>query len=226
MKIFSIIIVLSLTACTYGQKLNQVSFSYDGNLAYFTFITDQGVLLRISKDGELKEWGTEQASMRINNYYATQLQPYPGRVEYYGPETDSAYRGKVKSIGTCAITYYAHYELKIRVGKLRSLGRMMVDYYDNFAQASLQGNVKSFGDLAVDYYSSPTDNEAFRGKLKLIGSTRINYHSSFDDRDIRGKIKSIGPVNYSWYTSLDINRSGLKNDMYRTNINGVMYILR
>src|SRR5688572_18225231 len=92
---------------TWSQRLSQISFSGASTLSYFTFVTDQNVLVRVSDDGQLMEWGSEVQSQRSNNYYAPELQPFLGRVDYYGPETvDSTLRGKVKSIGTCSITYY------------------------------------------------------------------------------------------------------------------------
>lgn len=218
--------ILLLSGSVYSQQLSQVTFSYDGRLSYFTIVTDQKVLIRISEDGQLLEYGNEEASLRNGNYYNPNLQPYMGRVENYGNETDSALRGKVKYIGTAAISWYAQYEMKIKVGKLKSLGRLMIDYYDNMADKNLQGKIKSLGNITFDYYYSTADNEAYRGKLKSISNTAITYYTSFDDRQVKGKIKSIGPVSYTWYTSFDLNRSGLKTGNYRSLINGVTYIIR
>ena len=225
-KVLSTMMLLLLCAFTYAQQLNQVTFSYDGNLSYFTIKTEQGVLIRISPDGQLLEYGTEEASLRNNNYYNPNLQPYLGRVENYGNEADSELRGKVKYIGATSINWYAQYEIKIKVGRLKSIGRLMIDYYDNIADKNLQGKIKSLGNLTFDYYYSMADNEAFRGRIKSISNTAITYYSSYDDRQVRGKIKSIGPLSYSWYTSFDLNRSGLKTGSYRSIISGVTYILQ
>lgn len=226
MKTFFTIVILLFAITTFSQQLSQVSFSIDGRLLYFTISTDDGVLLRVSPEGQLKEWGTEEASLYNNNYYAPNLRPYLGRIEYFGDEADSALRGKVKYIGSTAISWYAQYEVAIKVGRLKLVNNILTDYYDNFSVPGLQGKLKSIGDQAFDYYSLPSDDEAFRGKLKSINNLPVTYFSSFDDRQLRGKIKSIGSVAYDWYTSYDLNRSGLKTGLYRNQINGITFIIR
>ena len=39
-----------------AQQLRQITFSGASTLSYFSFITDQGVLIRVSEDGHLMEW--------------------------------------------------------------------------------------------------------------------------------------------------------------------------
>lgn len=225
-KFFSATTVLLFSIWTYSQQLSQVTFSGGATLSYFTFITDQDVLIRISEDGKLMEWGTELRSERNNNYYAPRLQPFPGRVDYYGTEADTVIRGKVKSIGTCMLTYYGAYENDAKPGKLKSIGAVGLDYYTRFENAAFKGKLRFAGNLVLEYYPS-LENEAFRGKLKAVGNTRIVYHSTFDDKLIQGKVKSIGMVAYNWGTSLDARYKGsLKSGLYRQNINGVTYILR
>lgn len=226
MKTILTIAVLLCGTSVYSQQLSQVTFSYNGDLLYFTLTNEQGVLIRISPEGQLLEYGSEEASLRNSNYYNPNLLPYPGRVEIYSNQPDSTINDKVKSIGTSSIRWYAQYETKFKVGKLQAVGRTRIDYYDNFADKSLQGKIKSFDNQTVDYYASLADNDAYRGKLKSVGNTAITYYSSFEDRAIRGKLKSIGPVAYTWYTSFDINRSGLKSGLYRNVINGITYIMR
>ncbi|CAN5745640.1 hypothetical protein BH10BAC3_BH10BAC3_09160 [soil metagenome] len=226
MKSFLVIAVLLFGAGVHAQQLSQVTFSYYGDLLYFTFMNEQGVLIRVSPDGQLLEYGSEEASLRNSNYYNPKLMPYPGRVEMYNNPGDSASYGKVKNIGFTSLRWYAQFETKFKAGKLQAVGRTRIDYYDNFADKSLQGKIKNIDNQTVDYYASLSDNDAYRGKLKAVGTTAITYYSSFDDRAIRGKLKSIGPTNFSWYTSFDINRSGLKSGLYRTLINGVTYVMR
>ena len=225
-KIFTTITFLFLAVCMHAQQLNQVTFSNASNLSYFSFLVDQTVLVRITPDGKVLEWGTEMLSDR-GNFYAPKLQPYLGRVEYYGQEVDSAFKGKVKSVGTCYLAYYGHYEAPEKVGKLRSVGNFQMDYYNNFDNAAYKGKLKLIGGDEILYYSS-VDDEAYRGKLKSIGSTMITYYSTFDDRMIKGKIKSIGSVVYNWYTSFDKAGLGgsLKSGLYRQNIGSITYILR
>ena len=227
-KFFSTLPVLLLAVCTYSQKLSQVNFSGATTLSYFSFLTDQDVYIRISPEGKIMEYGMEFKSERNSNYYAPKLQPFMGRIEYYGPETtDSTYKGKVKSIGTCGLTYYGSYEKDDKPGKLKSIGSVGLDYYTQFENAAFKGKIRFAGTMVLEYYPS-LENEAFRGKLKSVGNTVIKYHSTFDDKLIRGKIKSIGSVAYNWGTSLDpIGQKGaLKSGSYRAIINGVTYIIQ
>lgn len=225
-KFFTAIPFLLLATCTYSQQLSQVTFSGGANLEYISFLTDQNVLIRITEDGKMIEWGIEVMSNRYN-YYALRLQPFMGRVEYYGPESDSVFRGKLKSIGTCSLTYYGSYEKEEKSGKLRSVGTIIFDYYTNFDDKTLKGRIRFAGNLELNFYTS-FDDEAFRGKLRSIGNTSITYYSMFNDKLIRGKIKSIGLVAYTWYTSFDQTefRGSLKSGSYRQYIGGVTYILR
>ncbi len=216
---------LASLSISFAQQLGQVTFKGGSQLSYFSFITNQDVLIRVSADGKVLEWGNEMQSFRNNNYYDPKLHPYLGRVEYYGVGSDSAFTGKVKSIGTCVLTYYNHYETATRAGKLKTIGSITLDYYDNYFNTEVQGKLRFIDNLQLEYYSA-YDDMAFRNNLKSIGKTQIVYHSSFDDRLIKGKIKSIGPALFSWYTSTDLNRHGLKSGVYRTNINGVTFILQ
>lgn len=226
-KTLSVFIFLVFAKAVLSQELAQVSFSGGSSLTYLSLLTDGNVQIRISPDGKILEWGTEEQSLHGGNYYAPRLQPYPGRVDYYGPEADSVSRGKVKTIGSSVVTYFSAYETAERVGKIRSVGRLFFDYYSTYDNKLFQGKIKSIGNLSLGYYSAFED-EALRGKLKSVGNTQISYYSSFDDKMIRGKIKSIGGTNYSWYTSLDRQGFGgsLKSGPFRQNIGGVVYIVQ
>jgi hypothetical protein len=228
MKKFPIVIsFLFLAAGTYSQELNQVTFSGGTKLSYLSLLTDRIVLIRISEDGKILEWGLEEQSFRNNNYYAPKLQPYLGRVEYYGPEADSVSRGKVKSVGSAYITYYGNYETESKIGKIKTIGVLIFDYYSQYDSKDFRGKIRYIGNLELSYYSS-FDIGSYTGNLKSIGSTAITYYSSFDDKMIRGKLKSIGPFNYSWYTSLDMPGygGGLKSGALRQNIGSITYILQ
>jgi len=228
MKKFLIIIpVLLLAVCTWSQKLSQATFSGAATLNSFSFLTDQDVLIRISPDGKLIDYGMEMMSERNNNYYAPKLQPFMGRIDYYTQDADSVYRGKVKSIGTCVLTYYGAYEKDDKPGKIKSIGSVQLDYYTQFENAAFKGKLRFAGTVVLEYYAS-LENEAIRGKLKSVSNTVIKYHSTFDDKLIQGKIKSIGSVAYNWGTSLDPRgqKGALKTGSYRQIINGVTYILR
>lgn len=226
-KLLSVLIFFVFAKASFSQELAQVSFSGGSSLTYFSMLTDGNVLIRITPDGKIMDWGTEVQSMYGGNYYAPQLQTYPGRVDYYGPEADSVSRGKVKSIGSSVITYFGAYETPDKIGKIRSVGRQFFEYFSTYDNKLFQGKIKMIGSLSLTYYSAFED-EAIRGKLKSIGSTMISYYSSFDDKLIRGKLKSIGGTSYSWYTSLDRQGFGgsLKSGPFRQNIGGVVYIVQ
>lgn len=224
---FSILLLVTISNIATAQQLSQAGFSGASTLSYFSFLTDQDVLIRVSEDGRLLEWGTELRSERNSNYYAPKLQPFMGRVDYYGSESDTAFKGKVKNIGTCMITYYGPLEIPGKAGKLKTIGRINLDYYTHYDNVALKGKIRFIGTQVLEYYSS-VENEAFRGKLKSIGTTPITYFSSFDDKMLRGKIKSIGTLVLQWYNSLDRRGFGgsLKTGQYRPNVNGIIYILR
>lgn len=220
-----ITLTLFLAARCDSQQLSQVTFSNGSNFAYFGFTTDQGVLIRMSDDGKILEWGTEVLSDR-GNFYSRKLQPFMGRIEYYGPQDDSVFRGKVKSIGTCFFTYYDAFQVKTKVGKLRTIGNQNLDYFEEYEDKTLRGKLKTVGALSIDYYRS-YENESIRGKLKLIGSLPITYYSAFDDRLNAGKLKAVGSVQYQWYGLGDKPgmQGALKTNSYRQVITGITFIL-
>ena len=224
-KLFTAIALLLFINSAFSQKLSQVTFSGGITFSYFAFVTDQGILLRVTDEGKLLEWGTELLSDR-GNYYDPKLQPYLGRIDYYGQEADSAFRGKVRSIGTCTFTYYGHLDEVTKVGKLKSIGTLLLDYYSNFDNAAYKGKLRFIGSSVVEYYSS-VDDEAYRGKLKTIGNNPITWYSTFDDKLLKGKLKRIGSVPFEWYASFDKTelRGALKSGLYRQTIGGVTYIL-
>ena len=223
--LLTIVFILFSVVFSYGQQLGQVTFNNGSTLAYFSFITEQGVLVRVSAEGKILEWGTEVLADHYD-FYARKLQPFMGRVEYYGTQDDSVFRGKVKSIGTCFFTYYDTFQVKTKIGKLRSIGNQYLDYFEGYEDKMLQGRLKTVGALAIDYYRS-YENESCRGKLKSVGSLPVTYYSVFDDRVNAGKLKSIGSVNYLWYSLGDRTemRGALKSRNYRQVISGVTYIL-
>jgi len=225
-RLFAAITLLLLINSASSQKLSQVTISGGTTFSYFSFLTNQGILLRITDEGKLTEWGTELLSDR-GNYYDPKLQPYLGRIEYYGQEADSAFRGKVRTIGTCNFTYYGHLDEVTKVGKLKSVGTLLLDYYSNFDNAAYKGKLRFIGSLVIEYYSL-VDDEAYRGKLKSIGGSPITWYSTFDDKMLKGKLKRVGSVPFEWYSSFDKTelRGALKSGVYRQTIGGITYILR
>lgn len=224
------LLLISLTCLIsfqgFSQSLYQVIFNNGESVKAFSFLTDQGIVIRLSEEGKLLEWGVEPDLKRYN-YMPGQLDPYMGRVDYYGAEADSISRGKVKSIGTTMFSYYGAFEQADKVGKIRSLGAVQLDYYNNYDNAAFKGKLRSANNQQFTYYSS-FDNEMIKGKLKSVNNTPIVYYSSFDDKLVRGKVKSIGSFSYSWYSSFDRReyQGNLKAGSFSQYINGITYLLR
>src|SRR5687767_4467746 len=90
-------LLLCFVTCNFyafTQQLHQVAFSNGESFKSFSFLTDQGIIIRISDDGKLLQWGTEMDNRKL--YYTPgKLDEYMGRVDYYGTEADSIFRGKV-----------------------------------------------------------------------------------------------------------------------------------
>jgi hypothetical protein len=223
-KLFAILFLLVFVYNGFSQKLSGVNFQNGAKLSFFSFTTEQGAVIRVSEDGKILEWGTEVLSER-GNYYAPKLQPFNVRTETFDSQSDSAYRNKIKSIGTTYITYYSALDEEMKRGKLKTIGSLQFDYYSKYDEKSLQGKLKMAGTLLLEYYRQ-YENEAFRGKLKSIGSVPITYYSAFDDRYNAGKLKTIGVANYTWYSEIDQARGALKSNNYRQTISGITYILR
>lgn len=222
-RIGLLISFLFVATGTYSQELTHVTFSGGATLSSFSFRTDQEIIIRISDDGKVLEWGTDPGPGRYY-YDPRKLQTYLGRVEYFGQEYDSVFRGKVKSIGTCTFTYYDKYETATKIGKLKTIGRVAVDYYDNYEDVAYKGKLRFAGSILFSYYSS-FENEAFRGKLKSVNNNSITYYSTFDDKAIKGKIKSIGGFEYIWYSSYDRYQGGLRSGSVTQIINGITYTI-
>ena len=222
-RIALLISLLFIAAGAYSQELSHVTFSGGATLSFFSFRTDQDIIIRISEDGKVLEWGTDPGPGRYY-YDPRKLQPYLGRVEYFGQEYDSVFRGKVKSIGTCKFTYYDKYETAAKMGKLKTIGRIAVDYYDNYEDAAYKGKLKFAGTVLFSYYTS-FENEAFRGKLKSVNNNSITYYSTFDEKASIGKLKSIGSFEFTWYPSYDRYRGGLKSGSVTQVLNNITYTI-
>jgi len=209
----------------HSQTLKFINFSGGAGFSSLSFITNQKIIIKISQDGKVIEWGNE---MEPGRFYTEpgKLQPYMGRVEYYEKQFDSMLNGKVKNIGITSITYYGSTENPALVGKVKSIGNVLFNYYLDQENESVRGKLKTAGFKDFAYYYSH-ENEAYRGKLKSIGNNQVTYYSTFDDKSIRGKLKSIGSATFTWYTSLDRPgyQGGLKSGRQYQMIEGVTYII-
>jgi hypothetical protein len=219
------VVLLLITGKIYSQQLSQVTFNQASSFSWFSLAVNQSILIRISDDGKILEYGTEQVSNYNRNYIAPKLLPYAGAIDYYQHEPDSILNGKIKNIGSCYFTYYGSGDYPEKVGKIKTAGNLLFDYNRKYEDALTGGKIKSIGPDAITYYTS-FDNEALKGKLKSVGTTSIQYYSSFDDPALKGKLKSIGSYRYEWST---VSSSGgfvtiLKTGMQRQLINGITYI--
>ena len=208
-----------------SQTLKFVSFSQGSEFLSFAYMTNQKIIIKISQDGNILEWGIEQEPGRFYSEPA-KLQPYMGRIEYYEKQFDTILNGKIKSIGVTSMTYYGSTENSALVGKVKSVGNVFFNYYIDAANETVRGKIKSAGQKEITFYNT-YDNEAYRGKIKSIGSTQITYYSSFDDKAIKGRLKSIGSSTYTWYTSLDRQgyQGSLKSGKQYQMVEGVNYII-
>lgn len=224
-KHYLLIIVSFLFFNCSAQQLSQVGFSQASDFSWFSLLTNQNILIRIADDGKILEYGTEESSRYNRNYFAPQLLPYSGVVNYYQHEPDSLLNGKIKNIGTCFFTYYGSKDYPEKSGKIKSAGNLLFEYYRQYEDALTAGKIKRIGTNTIAYFTS-FDDEALKGKLKTVGTTSIAYYSSFDNASLKGKLKSIGSFHFNWAITSNGREfiSYLKTGNQRELINGILYI--
>ena len=224
-KIAFLFLVILLRGVLFAQSLSHVILAGGSNLTAFYFNTDQQVIIKITPDGRVQEWGTLITPERLG-YYQGKLDPYIGRVDYYTTDADAAINGKVKSIGTFTITYYGSGYPIAQKGKIKSIGSQVFDYYPDYDNDSYKGKLKTAGAVAFNYYAS-FDNENFRGKLKSVSNTTITYYAAFEDKLNKGKLKSIGGFSYNWYNEFDRKeyQGAIKTGATVQKVNGIIYAI-
>jgi hypothetical protein len=223
-KHYLIVALLFFFSNCYAQQLSQVSFTQATDFLWFSLLTSQNVLIRVSAYGSILEYGTEQVSIYNPNQIAAKL-IFTGAVSYYQQDPDSILNGKIKAIGTCYFTYYGSKDYPELAGKIRSAGNLFFDYYRNYEDALNAGKLKSIGSNNISYFDQ-FQNEAYRGKLKQVGNTFIAYYSSFGNPLLKGKLKSIGTYQYEWASTTTMQGFVyyLKTGTPRQLINGILYI--
>jgi hypothetical protein len=223
-KIFLLLSLIFIGSMSFSQNLSRVTITESGNIEKLSFGLRENVLLNISKEGNIIDWGIERYAGQTFERNPGRLDPYQGRVEYYNESENEAFRGKVKSIGGIIITYYASFDMETMAGKVKSVGPNKFEYYQKFENDAYKGNIKTAGTTNFTWYSS-YDNAAFSGKPKSIGQSAIGYYTNMDDVAFRGKIKNIGTSNYSYYSSVDQKefRGRLRNGNNLQVINGVKF---
>jgi hypothetical protein len=226
-KLFFITALTTIVSSAFAQQLAQVILSNYGNSNYVSFLVDENIIVNVTLDGKIIQWGTENTlrSQYAYNYPPT-LDKYMGREEYYPATADGGSRGKVKYIGRTAFTYYSSDENEKWTGKIKSIGPTLIDYYASYEDTALRGNIKKAGSLAFTYFTS-YDDVLFKGRLKSVGNTDITYYSSFDDKAFRGKVKSVGRELYVYYSSYDSRDYGgaLKSGNRLSHFGGVKFFV-
>jgi hypothetical protein len=199
-KIYLFFLTTTLVLNVFSQRLSKITISGNGNTSVFSFLLNENVVLNISQEGGIAEWGVDRYAGRPIDYIQRKLEVFGGRVEYYNEKDDSAFRGKIKFIGSTQIKYFASYDRTELIGKLKSVGSINLDYYTKIDDAMLANKVKSIGSANINYYSS-FENAAIKGKIKSYGSISMTYYNSMEDKAFVGKLKTMGNSNFTYYGS-------------------------
>jgi hypothetical protein len=202
-KLFFITGLMLLLTPAFAQKLAQIIVTNSNNSNIISFLVDETVMVNITPDGKIIEWGVEN-SLRSKYYYPypAKLDKYMGKEEYYPTTANDGSREKIKYIGSTVITYYSSDDNEKWTGKLKTIGPIFFDYYASYEDTLMRGKIKNAGAVPFTWYGS-FDDAAYKGKLKSVGSTSLTYYSSFDDKAFRGKIKSIDRQSFVYYSSYD-----------------------
>ena len=56
-KVIFIAYLFLLASNSYSQDLSEIKFSNASTLSFFSFLTDQKIVIRVSPDGKIAEWG-------------------------------------------------------------------------------------------------------------------------------------------------------------------------
>lgn len=225
MKYFIFILFFAVTTITsFAQRISKVTITNAGITESLSIGLDENVVLNVTPNGDLLNYGIEYISERISNY--TRVENYIGRTEMYSAYGDKAFQGKIKYLGKTSITYYASYEDAMLSGKIKSIGNLNFTYYMPYEDEILRGKIKSIGSNAIAFFNS-FDNVTLKGKLRSVSATQLNYYSSFDDKAFQGKIKSIGSVSFTYYSSFETQYAGaMKTGSMQQNVNGINYCIR
>lgn len=199
-RLYFLILLSFFVTPVFAQNIAQVTIDNRGKQDIITFLVDESVVVNLTKDGKIIDWGKEYTTTMTGIY--PRLEKYMGREEYYLPSDNEAYRGKVKYIGRTPLTYYTADDKESLKGKLKTIGTIFLDYYTDYDDAAFKGFLRNAGSVQITYYSSFND-EFYKGKIKSIGSTQLSYYGSIDDKAYRGKIKSIDRNMFTYYSSFD-----------------------
>jgi hypothetical protein len=216
-----------LLAPAFGQNIAKITLGESGNTEAFSIDLGDNVVMNLKEDGTIINWGFDVFKSRGGENYSGELQPYAGRVDYYPQESDAAFRGKIKYVGSIAFTYYASYDGDEFKGKIKSIGTNNFQYYAAYDDESYRGKFKSIGNLSFRWFAS-YENEAYRGKLMNAGNTGFTYFGSFDDKAYKGRVKTIDGSAFTYYSSFDRPeyRGRMKTGTQLQVINGIKYFVK
>jgi len=196
---FTIIATLLLVP-SFAQNVAQITIDNRGKQDIITFLVDESVVVNMTKDGKIIDWGTEYTTPTTGVY--PRMEKYMGREEYYPATDNEAYQGKIKYIGRTLITYYTSADNESLKGKVKSVGQNFLDYFTEYDDAAFKGYLRNAGQVSFTYYGSYTD-EFYKGKIKSVGSTPLSYYGAIDDKAYRGKVKNIDRNVFTYYSSYD-----------------------
>jgi hypothetical protein len=224
-KLCFILILTCILTPSFAQNLAQVTIDNRGKQDIITFLVDESVVVNVTKDGKILDWGLEYTTLQTGTY--PRLEKYMGREEYYPSTDNEAYRGKIKYIGRTLVTYYTSDDKEALKGKVKTIGMNLIDYYTEYDDAAFKGYMRNAGLVSITYYSS-FDDEFYKGKIKSVGSTMLLYYGSFDDKAYRGKIKSIDRNLFTYYSSYDRPeyRGTMKSGSQMLSSGSVKYIIK
>jgi len=183
-----------------GQNLAQITLDNRGTNSIITFLLEPSLVLNITKDGKILDWGSEYTTQQTGAY--PKLEKYMGREDYYEATDNEAYRGKIKYIGRTLITYYTADDNEDLKGKVKTVGDIMIDYFGPYEDAAFKGFLRDAGSVPFSYYSS-FDDDFFKGKIRSVGSTMLTYYGSIDDKAYAGKIKNVDRTLFTYYSSYE-----------------------
>lgn len=224
-KIYHCIVFTFLLIPTFAQNLAQITIDNRGGGDMLTFVLDMNVVVNITKDGKVMDWGLEYTDPRLG--VVPRLEKYMGKEEYYPSTDNEAYSGKIKYIGSSLITYYTANDNEALKGKVRTIGNNVLDYYRAYDDAAFKGYLKNAGPVSLTYYSSFED-ESYKGKIKSVGGISLSYYGSINDKAYRGKVKNIGRNTFTYYSSYDrIGYGGMmKTGTQIASSGGIKFIIK
>ncbi|MFM7709685.1 MAG: hypothetical protein ACKO5C_02105, partial [Ferruginibacter sp.] len=62
-----------------AQRLNRIILTGQGQQAVFSYLLDESVVVNISQDGSIVDWGVDFYADRPNDFVVRPLQKYNGR---------------------------------------------------------------------------------------------------------------------------------------------------